>query len=54
MLMESAFSPFVVDPLQGINQIAIAEGMLLGTSLGLTPDLLASIINSSTGTARLN
>ncbi|KAF9518914.1 hypothetical protein BS47DRAFT_1337815 [Hydnum rufescens UP504] len=33
----------------GINQIAIAEGMLLGTSLGLTPDLLASIINSSTG-----
>jgi len=33
----------------GINQIAIAEGMLLGTSLGLAPDLLASIINNSTG-----
>jgi len=34
---------------QGINQVAIAEGMLLGISLGLAPELLASIINSSTG-----
>ncbi|KAF8306422.1 hypothetical protein DL93DRAFT_2088625 [Clavulina sp. PMI_390] len=33
----------------GINQVAIAEGMLLGTSLGLAPDLLAKIINTSTG-----
>ncbi|KAF8321444.1 3-hydroxyisobutyrate dehydrogenase [Cantharellus anzutake] len=32
----------------GINQAAIAEGMLLGLSLGLEPSLLASIINSST------
>ncbi|EJT98407.1 3-hydroxyisobutyrate dehydrogenase [Dacryopinax primogenitus] len=33
----------------GINQIAIAEGLLLGTSLGLEPALLTDIINRSTG-----
>ncbi|KDQ13198.1 hypothetical protein BOTBODRAFT_133776 [Botryobasidium botryosum FD-172 SS1] len=33
----------------GINQIAVAEAMLLGTSLGLAPALLAKIINNSTG-----
>jgi len=33
----------------GINQIAIAEGLLLGTTLGLDAALLTEIINSSTG-----
>ncbi|KZO99379.1 hypothetical protein CALVIDRAFT_379269 [Calocera viscosa TUFC12733] len=33
----------------GINQIAIAEGLLLGTSLGLDAALLTKIINNSTG-----
>jgi len=33
----------------GINQVAVAEAMLLGTSLGLSPALLASVINNSTG-----
>lgn len=33
----------------GINQVAVAEAMLLGTSLGLSPSLLASVINNSTG-----
>ncbi|KAG8986238.1 hypothetical protein FRB90_004132, partial [Tulasnella sp. 427] len=32
-----------------INQVAVAEAMLLGTSLGLSPSLLASVINNSTG-----
>ncbi|KZT57456.1 hypothetical protein CALCODRAFT_508773 [Calocera cornea HHB12733] len=32
-----------------INQIAIAEGLLLGTSLGLDAALLTRIINNSTG-----
>ncbi|KAG8865309.1 hypothetical protein FRB96_000199 [Tulasnella sp. 330] len=33
----------------GINQTAVAEAMLLGTSLGLSPALLTSVINNSTG-----
>ncbi|KAG8961469.1 hypothetical protein FRC03_005358 [Tulasnella sp. 419] len=33
----------------GINQVAVAEAMLLGTSLGLEPSLLAGVINNSTG-----
>lgn len=33
----------------GINQVAVAEAMLLGTSLGLSPELLAGVINNSTG-----
>ena len=41
--------PSIIRAVQGINQVAIAEGMLLGISLGLAPELLASIINSSTG-----
>ncbi|GAA5957373.1 hypothetical protein JCM8115_006971 [Rhodotorula mucilaginosa] len=35
--------------LLGISMIGTAEAMLLGKSLGLSPDLLASIINTSTG-----
>ncbi|KAG8899045.1 hypothetical protein FRB99_006962 [Tulasnella sp. 403] len=35
----------------GISQVAVAEAMLLGTSLGLSPALLASVINNSTGTS---
>ncbi|KAG9014996.1 hypothetical protein FRB94_007068 [Tulasnella sp. JGI-2019a] len=33
----------------GINQTAVAEAMLLGTSLGLSPALMTSVINNSTG-----
>ncbi|RPD65982.1 3-hydroxyisobutyrate dehydrogenase [Lentinus tigrinus ALCF2SS1-7] len=33
----------------GVQQIAVAEGMLLGQKLGLDPKVLASVINSSTG-----
>ena len=33
----------------GVQQIAVAEGMLLGQRLGLAPDVLASVVNSSTG-----
>ncbi|KAF8969876.1 3-hydroxyisobutyrate dehydrogenase [Flammula alnicola] len=33
----------------GVEQIVIAEAMLLGQSLGLDPAILASVINSSTG-----
>lgn len=33
----------------GIQQIAVAEGMLLGQKLGLDPAVLAGVINSSTG-----
>jgi len=33
----------------GCQQVAVAEGMLLGQKLGLTPRVLASVINSSTG-----
>ena len=32
-----------------MQQIAVAEGMLLGQRLGLAPDVLASVVNSSTG-----
>ncbi|GAA5876240.1 hypothetical protein JCM8547_003744 [Rhodosporidiobolus lusitaniae] len=35
--------------LLGISMIGTAEAMLLGKSLGLSPELLASIINTSTG-----
>jgi 3-hydroxyisobutyrate dehydrogenase len=35
--------------LLGIQQIATAEAMLLGQKLGLKPEVLASVINSSTG-----
>ncbi|BGP58657.1 hypothetical protein JCM8202_006367 [Rhodotorula sphaerocarpa] len=35
--------------LLGISMIGTAEAMLLGRSLGLSPELLASIINTSTG-----
>jgi len=33
----------------GVEQIAVAEAMLLGQRLGLDPAVLASVINSSTG-----
>lgn len=33
----------------GVHQVVIAEGMLLGQKLGLDPEVLASVINSSTG-----
>lgn len=33
----------------GVQQIAVAEAMLLGQGLGLDPAVLASVINSSTG-----
>jgi len=33
----------------GIEQIAVAEAMLLGQKLGLDPAILAGVINSSTG-----
>jgi len=33
----------------GISQMAVAEAMLLGTSLGLSPALLTFVINNSTG-----
>lgn len=33
----------------GVEQIVVAEAMLLGESLGLDPAVLASVINSSTG-----
>jgi len=35
--------------LLGIEQIAVSEAMLLGQKLGLNPEILASVINSSTG-----
>ena len=33
----------------GVQQIVVAEAMLLGQSLGLRPDILAGVINNSTG-----
>jgi len=33
----------------GVQQIVVAEAMLLGQSLGLDPVALASVLNSSTG-----
>ncbi|KAF8689121.1 3-hydroxyisobutyrate dehydrogenase, partial [Rhizoctonia solani] len=33
----------------GVQQIVVAEAMLLGTRLGLSPDTLAGVINTSTG-----
>ncbi|CUA75848.1 3-hydroxyisobutyrate dehydrogenase [Rhizoctonia solani] len=33
----------------GVQQIVVAEAMLLGTRLGLSPDVLAGVINTSTG-----
>jgi 3-hydroxyisobutyrate dehydrogenase len=33
----------------GVQQIAIAEAMLLGQEIGLDPAVLAAVINSSTG-----
>ena len=33
----------------GVQQIVVAEGMLLGQKLGLDPQVLASVVNSSTG-----
>ena len=33
----------------GIQQIAVAEGMLLGQRMGLRADVLAGVVNSSTG-----
>ncbi|GAA6008587.1 uncharacterized protein JCM10292_007257 [Rhodotorula paludigena] len=35
--------------LLGISMVGTAEAMLLGRSLGLSPELLASVINTSTG-----
>jgi 3-hydroxyisobutyrate dehydrogenase len=35
--------------LLGISMLGTAEAMLLGTKLGLKPDLLADILNTSTG-----
>lgn len=33
----------------GVQQIVVAEGMLLGERMGLKPDVLAGVLNSSTG-----
>ena len=33
----------------GVEQVVVAEAMLLGQSLGLDPAILAAVINSSTG-----
>lgn len=33
----------------GVQQIVVAEAMLLGQELGLDPSVLASVINNSTG-----
>jgi 3-hydroxyisobutyrate dehydrogenase len=33
----------------GIQQIAVAEGMLLGQKMGLKPEVLAGVLNTSTG-----
>ncbi|KAJ1307226.1 hypothetical protein OPQ81_001340 [Rhizoctonia solani] len=33
----------------GVQQIVVGEAMLLGTRLGLSPDILAGVINTSTG-----
>ena len=33
----------------GVEQIVVAEAMLLGQALGLDPAILAAVINSSTG-----
>ncbi|CEL55141.1 3-hydroxyisobutyrate dehydrogenase [Rhizoctonia solani AG-1 IB] len=33
----------------GVQQIVVAEAMLLGTRLGLSPEILAGVINTSTG-----
>ena len=33
----------------GVQQIVVAEAMLLGQRMGLTPSVLAGVINSSTG-----
>jgi 3-hydroxyisobutyrate dehydrogenase len=33
----------------GVEQIVVAEAMLLGQRLGLDPTVLASVINNSTG-----
>lgn len=33
----------------GVEQIVVAEAMLLGQKLGLDPAILAAVINSSTG-----
>ena len=33
----------------GVQQVVVAEAMLLGRRLGLDPRVLASVINSSTG-----
>lgn len=33
----------------GVEQIVVAEGMLLGERLGLDPAVLTSVISSSTG-----
>ncbi|KAG8751708.1 hypothetical protein FRC11_009105, partial [Ceratobasidium sp. 423] len=32
----------------GVEQIVVAEAMLLGTRLGLAPEILAGVINTST------
>lgn len=36
----------------GIQQVAVAEAMLLGTRLGLSPAMLAGVLNTSTGTCQ--
>lgn len=36
----------------GIQQVAVAEAMLLGTRLGLAPAMLAGVLNTSTGTCQ--
>lgn len=33
----------------GVQQIAVAEGMLLGQRMGLKADVLAGVLNTSTG-----
>ena len=33
----------------GVQQVVVAEAMLLGQKLGLNPKVLANVINSSTG-----
>jgi 3-hydroxyisobutyrate dehydrogenase len=34
----------------GVQQIVVAEGMLLGKRMGLEPAVLAGVLNTSTGT----
>lgn len=50
--MARHFTPHLPFPSKlalGVQQVVIAEAMLLGQKLGLDPAVLAAVINSSTG-----